>query len=276
MSFRITADSSSNVYALDSADYSFVSLKINCEDREFVDAPGLDIAEMNKFLASTKSRSGTSCPNVQEWLDAFGTAKEVFAVTITSGLSGSCAAARSAAETYMKMNEGSKVCVIDSLSAGPEMHLLLDKIVECDRLGMSFEETEKAVAEYSKRTGLIFSLRSLNNLAKNGRVSVAKAKIAGVLGIRVVGIASDQGTLQPLRNCRGEAKNINGIVATMEETGYCGGRVAIAHCFNDTAVDMLVATLKAKYPDAPVEVYATGGLCSFYAEDGGLMIGYEK
>jgi len=84
MSFRITADSSSNVYALDSADYSFVSLKINCEDREFVDAPGLDIAEMNKFLASTKSRSGTSCPNVQEWLDAFGTAKEVFAVTITS------------------------------------------------------------------------------------------------------------------------------------------------------------------------------------------------
>lgn len=275
MAFRIVADSSSNLYRLEGADYKYVSLKIRCEEAEFVDDEKLDVALMNEALKATRGPSSSSCPNVYEWIESFGEAEEVFAVTITSNLSGSCAAAKSAASEYMSQYPGRKVHVVDSLSTGGEMCLLIDKIVECDKAGMTFEETVEAVAEYAKHTRLVFSLKSLNNLAKNGRVSGAKAKIAGVLGIRVVGKASDVGTLEPLHNCRGEKKNITTILEVMEETGYVGGRVIIGHCFNPESAQSVAALIGEKYPQAKISFQKTGGLCSFYAEEGGLIIGYE-
>ena len=92
MKFRIVADSSSNVLALDNANYTTVPLKINAA-REYVDTIGLDVAGMVEDLKHFKSKSGTSCPNVGEWLEAFGDAEEVFCVTITKNLSGSYNAA---------------------------------------------------------------------------------------------------------------------------------------------------------------------------------------
>ena len=50
--------------------------------------------------------------------------------------------------------------------------------------------------------GLIFVLQSLKNFANNGRVSPAVAKIAGIMGICIIGKASDVGTLEPIHKCR--------------------------------------------------------------------------
>ena len=67
-------------------------------------------------------------------------------------------------------------------------------------------------------THLLFTLRSLENLARNGRVSPAVAKIAGVLGIVVVGKASDEGTLQQMHKCRGEKRAIDTLFKEMKNT----------------------------------------------------------
>ncbi|MBP1576826.1 MAG: DegV family protein [Oscillospiraceae bacterium] len=275
MSFRLVADSSSNLFSFPEADFDFVSLKINCEDQEFIDTPELDIAKMNAFLKESRSRSGSSCPNVSDWLASFGDANEIFAVAITSSLSGSYAAAKNAAEEYMAEHPERKVCVIDSLSAGPELQLLIEKIHELDKTGLSFEETEQAVRNYLKKTRLAFTLKSLNNLAKNGRVSIAVATLAGVLGIQLVGAASEEGTLQPLHKCRGEARSLACVFETMKEAGYAGGKAVISHCLNLPAAEKLKEFICRVFPDASVRLVPTGGLCSFYAETGGLLVGYE-
>lgn len=275
MDFKIVADSSANLYAMEDIAYDYVPLKINCEGQEFVDAPELDIEGMNEFLRSAKGPSSTSCPNVYDWLEAFGGADEVFALTITGSLSGSYAAAENAARVYMEENPGKKVSVIDTLSAGPEICLLVEKICQYRKEGKLFEEIDRAVREYAKHTRLAFCLKSLNNLAKNGRVSVAKAKIAGVLNIHVVGKASDHGTLEPLHNCRGQAKSLSTILQVMRETGYQGGKVRIAHCFNLEAAEKLKALITEQFSNAKVLLEKAGGLCSYYAEEGGLMVGYE-
>ena len=64
--------------------------------------------------------------------------------------------------------------------------------------------------------------------------------------------------------------------ATLEELGLKTGKVYIAHCMNPGAAEGLRAALKERLPQAEVAIYPTGGLCSFYAEKGGLMIGFEK
>ncbi len=277
MKYKIVADSGANLREIDFAvDYEVVPLVITTDEREFVDDKSLDIDDMITYLKQYKGKSGTACPGVGDWLNAFSDADAVFCVTITSGLSGSCNAARLAKEDYEALYPERHVCVIDSLSAGAEMNLVIEKLAELMEQGENFEVICEKIAAYQKNTGLMFSLESLTNLANNGRVNPMVAKIAGTLGICVVGKASDQGTLEQMAKCRGERKALQTLYKNMKELGYAGKRVFIDHCNNPEAVERLKELIGQEYPEASIKVGCTDGLCSFYAEEGGLLVGFEK
>ena len=275
MNYKIVADSSANVFAMDGVAYDHVPLKIINKGREYVDAPGLDVFAMLEEMKASREGSSTSCPNAFEWQEAFGDADGIFAVTITSNLSGSCAAARAAAESYMEENPGKRVSVIDTLSVGPEAHLVMEKLAELIHQGLSFDEIDAQVRAYLATTRLCFSLESLENLARNGRVSMTVAKLVGVMGIRIVGRASDEGTLQQLHKCRGEKKALAAIFEEMKSRGYSGGKVWIDHCMNLKAAMALKELIRGEFPASHVQIGTCMGLCSYYAEQGGLLVGYE-
>ena len=273
---KIVADSSANLMELNSVAFDAAPLKIITAEREFVDDRNLDLEEMIKFFKSYKGRSQSSCPNPEDWLKTFGDVEDIFCVAITSGLSGSYNAARIAKEMYEAEHPGRRVFVIDSLSAGPELTLIVEKLEELICADKSFEEICAYIPEYQKNTGLLFMLESLNNFAANGRVSPAVAKIAGVLGIRIVGKASDEGTLEPTDKCRGEAKSLNAILKHLKESGLKTGKVQLAHCLNEFAANTLKSMIEAELPEVTVNIGINLGLCSFYAEKGGLLVGFEK
>lgn len=275
MKFRIVADSSADLLTAEDRSVVSVPMKIVTDGKEYVDDEKLDVKMMTDELASYRGKSGSACPGVGDWMDAFDGADRVFCITITSNLSGSYNSAMVAKETYESENPGKKVCVIDSLSTGPEMKIIKEKIEELLAEGKSYEEICDAIAEYQKSTYLVFMLKSLTNLANNGRVSPAVAKIAGVLGIHVMGIASAVGTLEQKAKCRGEKKAIIAIWKQMKELGYKGGKVIIDHCFNEEAAKQLAEMIKSEFTDAVIKISTTRGLCSFYAEQGGMLVGIE-
>ncbi len=276
MKFKIVSDSSSNIFSFPGVDHVSVPLRINAGEKEYVDDENLDVARMVAELREYKGRSGTSCPNVHDWLQAFEGADRVFAIAITSNLSGSCAAALEAKAIYEETHPEAKVCVLDTLSTGPEMRLIMEKLRQWIGEKLDYEKIREGIREYMTRTHLLFSLESLTNLARNGRVSPAAAKIAGVLGIRVVGAASPEGTLQQLHKCRGEKKALDTLLEEMLLRGFRGDKARIAHCFNPDAAQALKERVLAKFPKADVHIEATGALCSFYAEQGGLLVGFES
>ena len=275
MNVKIVADSSANLPALAGIAYASVPLKILAGEQEYVDNAILDTEQMVRDLEAYQGRSGTACPSVGEWLEAFGDADYVFTIAITSNLSGSHNAAVQAKDMYEELHPDRHVCCLDSLSTGPEMVLVAEKLVELLDAGLDFETVEAQVREYMKKTHLLFSLESMDNLAKNGRVSKVAAKAAGILGIRVVGKASEQGTLEPLSKVRGDKKALNEIVRIMKELGWNGGRVRIAHNENAAMADSLAAALRAVHDKLDVAIERCRGLCSYYAEKGGLLVGFE-
>jgi DegV family protein with EDD domain len=149
-----------------------------------------------------KGKSKSSCPNTSDWLEAFEGADDIFCITITSGLSGSYNSASAAKQIYENDHEGSRVFVIDTLSAGPEISLIIEKIEEYVNNDLEFEDICERITAYIKKTGLLFMLKSLKTFANNGRVSPVVAKIVGIAGICIVGKASDEGTLAPRHKCR--------------------------------------------------------------------------
>ena len=276
MKIRIVTDSSANIYTTDDKSIVSVPLRIVTGEKEYVDDENLDIKEMAEELAQYRGKSGSSCPGVGDWLDAFGDADWIFGITITSNLSGSYNSAMVAKETYEAEHPGSRIMIFDSLSAGPEIKVIIEKMQELLAEGKDFDDVCKAVALYQKKTYLIFCLKSLANLANNGRVSPAVAKIAGILGIHVIGRASDEGTLEQKDKSRGEKKAILSILKNMKELGYRGGKVRIDHCFNENAAQQLKSLIKKDFVNADIKISKAGGLCSFYAELGGLMVGFES
>lgn len=276
MKIRIAADSSANMYTLDGGvEFASAPLTIRTADREFLDHAELDVLEMVDYLSKYKGKSGSACPGVGDWLEVFGNADEVYCVTIISTLSGSYNAAMTAKQQYEEENPGKKVFVLDSYSAGPEPKLLVEKLRDLILEGKDFDTICKEVTEYKeKRSCLLFCLESLKNLANNGRTSHAVAALCSVVGIRVVGDVKDG--LHPTDKCRGEKKAIATLFKNMKAKGYAGGTVVIDHCFNESAASALKEAVHTEFPKASVRIEKTGGLCSFYAEKGGLMIGFER
>lgn len=274
MDYRIVADSSANILSLPGQNYTTVPMKIRA-DKEYVDDANLDLAGMVEGLKNHNGKSGSSCPNVGEWLEAFGDAEYVFGVTITKHLSGSYNAAKQAAETYMEEHPGRKAFIIDSLSAGPELMMIVEKIRECEAAGDDFETTKEKVLDYSNHNHTLFCLESMMNLAHNGRVSVAVAKIAGILGIRVAGDA-EGGEIIPVHKPRGARKATQVLVEMIKERGfYDGAKLRVAHCFAEEQALALRDAVMAEFPNTRFTLEPTTALCSYYAESGGLIIGFE-
>ena len=276
MNIKIVTDSASDLIAMDGVPFEVAPLKIITAEREYTDTESLDVTEMVTELEAYKGRSSTSCPNTNDWLAAFGDADHIICMTITATLSGSYNAAMLAKKVYEEANPGKRVFVLNTLSAGPEIALIAQKAAELAKSYTDFDELSRAITEYSGTTGLLFSLESLTNFANNGRVSPIVAKMVGILGIRLVGKASDKGDLEPLAKCRGEAKALNDIVARLKNEGLSKGRVRIHHTLNETAAESLKEMILESIPDASVEIFPSRGLCSFYAQLGGLLVGFEK
>ncbi len=271
---KVISDSSSNVFFLEGGKYATVPMKVIAE-KEYIDTPELDVKGMVQDLKVFKGKSGSSCPNVQEWLDAFGDEDGIFCTTMSKGLSGSYNAACEAARIYMEENPGKKVHVFNTLSAGPQQAFLNEKVVELINEGLDFETIKEKALEYYCNTHILFCLESMLNLARNGRVSMAAAKIAGVLGIRACGDVK-AGMITPVHKPRGAKKATETLVEMMKERGfYDGAQLRIAHCFGETQAKALADAVLAQFPNTRVTIEPTSALCSFYAEEGGLMIGFE-
>ena len=273
---KIVADSSCDIFTLNGVELVSAPMKVITDEREFVDDASLDVDGMVEYLYQYKGKSKSSCPNTTDWLDAFGDADEVFCVTITSALSGSNNSASAAKQIYESENEGKRVYVFDTLSAGPEITLIVERLGQCIRKGMAFDDICKNVTEYMNSTGLVFMLRSLSNFANNGRVSPIVAKLVGIAGICIVGKASDEGTLEPKQKCRGERRSLEELVQELIKEGYRGGKVSIGHCQNEAAAQEIKRMILEKHKKAVVEIHKLKGLCSFYAEKGGVLVGFEK
>ena len=273
--YKIVADSAANVLQLKEITFESVPLCVQAGEVQYIDTPDLDVEEMINALKTYTAKTSTACPNIYQWIKTFADADVIFVVTLTSALSGSHSAALQAKKIYQEQHPNVKICVLDSLAAGPKMQLILEKIEELILAGLDYAQIVEKIKVYQQQVQLLFSLESLTNLANNGRISPKMAKFAQLLKIRILGSASQAGTLEPLGKARGEKKALTLLVEKMQEMGFKGGKVSIAHCQNQAGALKLQELILENYPTSDIELNNCRGLCSYYAEKGGLMLGFE-
>ena len=278
MKWNIVADSSCDIYELEGlceeANFSTIPFQINIGDKVYTDDENLDISEMMSEMYAFKGAVNSACPSPSQWEEEFMRADMSIAVTITGSLSGSNSSANVAARNVLQAHPEKKIFVLNSLSAGGEIALILKNINELIKKGLSFEEVVKATKDFASRSRLIFALTKFSNLIKTGRLNKLAGYAAELIALRAIGTASVEGKLKMLNKARGDNKLINAIVSEMEKSGFDNGEVMIGHCFNEKSATVLKNAILKKWEDAKVTLFPTRGLCSFYAEENGLMLGY--
>lgn len=278
MNKKIITDSSANLLADNCSGTPHINapLTIQVGDQAFKDDESIDKIEFLTALKNTNVKTTTSCPNIHEWLEAFEGGDEIYVFTITSALSGSYNAARQAANQYHEDHPDAKILVFDTRSAGPQVKMLAQKTGELIKEGLSFQEVVKEIEDYQEHLNLIFALKDLTNLSNNGRVPAAVAKIAGLLKLNIIGVANNKGEFELVTKARGDKRCYKKLLEEMIKRGYDGGRVMIDQNDNTTGAAAVKALILDKFPDAQVEIDECGALCAYYAESGGMMIGYES
>ena len=241
--------------------YERVPFSLQIEDKVFVDTLDLDIDKMMEEMYASSEPARSACPSPEAYLAAYRGAKNVIVLTLTGAMSGSYNSAI--------------IHIIDTLSAGGENDLYLLKINELIKEGLSFDEVVSEMKKYQENSKLIFVLEKVDNLVKNGRLNKLTAAVVGLLNMRMVGEASDEGTLHLLHKVRGEKKAVSTVVDEMIKAGYKGGRAVITHRNNESICKKIEDKLKEKFSNVEFIVVPTSGICSFYGEEGGMLLGYE-
>ena len=279
MTWKIVADSGCDYREItdlaNQTKFESVPLTIQIDHEIFLDNAHLDIDGMMEKMYATSSASKSACPSPDDYLRSFEGAENIFVVTITGSLSGSHNSAQLAKKLFLEENPTANIHVIDSLSAGGEGDLIVRKLNDLIKEGLSFEQVVEAITHYQANTKLLFVLAKVDNLVKNGRLSKLIGAVVGLLNIRMVGEASDTGTLELLQKARGAKKALTAAVDEVLKSGYKGGRIIIAHRNNEKFCQQFSEVIKEKFPAADISFLPTSGLCSFYAEEGGLLMGYE-
>ena len=279
MTWKIIADSGCDFREMKNlakdTQFESVPLTIQVENEIFVDDKQLDIDLMMEKMYASSAASKSACPSPDDYLKSFEGADTIFVVTITGTLSGSNNSAQVAKKIFLEEHPDAQIHVIDSLSAGGEVDLLVTKLNELIQQDLSFDEVVEVISRYQEKTKLLFVLAKVDNLVKNGRLSKLLRTVVGLLNIRMVGEASQTGTLELLQKARGSKKALASAIEELLKAGYKGGRLIIAHRNNEKFCQQFSQLIQEKYPQAQIETIPTSGLCSFYAEEGGILMGYE-
>ncbi len=279
MTWKIVADSGCDYRTIENLAvdtlFESVPLTIQVGDEIFIDNAQLNVDDMMEKMYATSSASKSACPSPDDYMKAFDGASNIFVVTITGTLSGSHNSAQVAKKLYIEEHPNVNIHIIDTLSAGGENDLIIKKLNLLIGQGLSYEEVIKEITAYQAKTKLLFVLAKVDNLVKNGRLSKLLGAVVGLLNIRMVGEASQDGKLELLQKARGAKKSLIAAFDELIKAGYAGGQIIIAHRNNLKFCQQFSEMVRERFPQAVIEVIPTSGLCSLYAEENGLLMGYE-
>ena len=148
-----------------------------------------------KKVAACPECPKSACPSPERYMRAYDCeAEHIYAVTLSSELSGSYNSALLGRDLIMEDHPDKKIHVFNSRSASIGESLIGMKIQECEEAGMSFEEVVSTVEHYIEGQHTFFVLENLDTLRKNGRLSKVKALVASALKIKPVMGSTDDGT----------------------------------------------------------------------------------
>jgi len=241
------------------ANWRVVPLYVRFGDESYKDYVELDPETFYALLRTATETPSTSQPTPGDFLGVFEELagyERILSLHIAGKLSGTIESARAAAREL----GGDRVRALDSQSASVAIAMLGLAIQRRLERGTSDDEVNELVERYAREAGLLFTVDTLEYLARGGRIGRARAWAGELLNIKPILTIKD-GEVVPVKRVRGNRK------AFLEfEAAFTGStqdkpslRVGIAHADAPERAEALVQMVRRIRPAAQLELVTTLG-----------------
>ena len=278
MKWKIVTDSGSGLRQIDhlNEDVAFesVPLMLNIGNKVYVDNENVDISALMDAMEGESAVSSSACPAPNAYAETYKGAENVITFTLSSNLSGSYNSASLGRDLFLEQNPDTNIFIFDSLSAGSEIDMLVLKAVELANKGVDFDEMVSELKAFHEHTTVSFLLESVDNLVKNGRINKIVGQMIGLLGIRLVGRRTEEGKIELAHKSKGTKRAMRTLLEEIVSRGYNGGAMEISHALNEEGAETFKAAVLDRFPQAEITLQVMSGLCCFYAQRKGLIVGY--
>ncbi|SHG80044.1 EDD domain protein, DegV family [Thermosyntropha lipolytica DSM 11003] len=280
MALKVITDTSCDLpeEELEKYGIEMVPLKVTFDDGKTY----LDRFELNPRLFVEKMRRSkilpkTAAPDPHTLIEYFERglkeAGEVIFVSISSGLSSTYQAACLAKD----MLKTDKIKIFDTLTASLGTGIMAIKACEMGLKGLSLETIVREMEKIRKEREVIFTLDTLENVVKGGRLSRLEGLAADFLHIKPILRGNAKGVPEIVEKVRGRKKAIKRMVEMVEEiAGQVMGSkiVGISHVNCLEEAHQLAEQIKNRFNPRKMIVSDMSATVGTYAGEGGLMINF--
>lgn len=276
MSYKIVVDSCCELPEdlRDDKRLQTVPLELEVGDYRILDDENFNQKDFLQKVAEYSGCPKSACPSPERFLTAYeGDAKRVYAITLSSQLSGSYNSAMLAKKLFREEDEEKQIHVFDSESAsGGETQIVL-KIMELEEKGLRFEDIVERVERFRSSVRTYFVLDNLETLRKNGRLSGVKALVASTLNIKPI-MTGGKGKILQKAQCIGMKKALArlGEMLAAELQDAKERCLIISHCNAPERAEFIKKLMLARAQFKRVIILNTKGISSMYANDGGVIV----
>ena len=235
--------------------FRVVPLYVRFGDESFRDYIDIDAARFYDRLQTAQELPTTSQPTPGDFLAVYEELtpqyEHVLSLQISSTLSGTFASAQTAAE----MLGGGKVRVIDTRTVSASLALMALGVQRRLERGTTDDEIDAFVARYQRDHKLLFTVNTLEYLAKGGRIGKAAAFAGNLLNVKPILTIRD-GEVVPLKRVRGNHKAFEEFRSVFESTSIDSPslKIGIAHAAAPERLDALRELVEHVRPHAQIEV----------------------
>lgn len=259
----------------DTQDMGRVPFRIIIDEEEIVDE-NLNIHTLIAKMKNTKNQIKTACAPPEDFIKKMMEHKNNFIVTISSQLSGSYNSAMVAVENFKEKFPNSFVHIFDSKTAAAGETLIAMKVKQLIEENLNVSEIIEQTNKYISKTQTLFILESLDNLAKNGRISNFKAILANMLHIVPIMGEDGEGKIVLKEQVRGRKKAFARLINMISEynVDFENTVLGITHVNCLEKAEKLRDDIMARYPFKDIKIFNSSGLSTVYADDGGIVIAF--
>ena len=236
------------------ANWRVVPLYVNFGTESFRDGVDLTASQFYDRLRTTAELPTTSQPTPADFLACYEELagyERILSLHIASKLSGTFQSAGTAAD----MLGDSRVRTVDTETASAAITMLGMAIQRRLDRGTSDEEVDALVALFQRENGLLFTVDTLEFLARGGRIGRAAAFAGTLMHVKPI-LSIHDGEILPLKRVRGNQKAMQEFVdaLTSQTRDEPGLRVGIAHADAPERGAELVKMVRDLRPQAEIEI----------------------
>jgi DegV family protein with EDD domain len=227
-----------------------VPLRVELGGRSYRE--GIDIQQdrFYELLETTPDLPTTSQPSQGDFEETYRrlakTDPSILSIHMSSGLSGTVNAARTAAAGVPEAD----VAIFDTRTLSVGAGWQVEAAARAAKAGWPRERILSLLESLREATETMFTLKDLKYLIHGGRISHMKGLIASVLSIKpLIGVEKLRGTYVQMGQERSFPKAVDGLV-DMVGKFHAGGsalRVQVAHAMNPEGAKLLQERLAERY-----------------------------